>query len=176
MLFSKHIGLIRTIVSLWIVSFTSCTQQAEPVHAGNTEAEAQYDVTEGRSVAEESPKGEQYEEVASFQCDYFGQEPPGNEPVVFAPGIVSVDNADAVGCTFSPDGKEFYFSRRTNGRGNFHADVMFSKREAGGWTDPEVAEFSKEYGAYEPHISPDGKRLYFKAMRPWPASWGKLPR
>jgi hypothetical protein len=32
-----------------------------------------------------------------------------------------------------------------------------------------------EYGAYEPHVSPDGERLFFKAVRPWPESWGRTP-
>lgn len=43
---------------------------------------------------------------------YLGQTPPGLTPEVFAPGIVSTDNRDNSGF-FTPDMKEFYFTRKT---------------------------------------------------------------
>ena len=43
--------------------------------------------------------------------DYFGQPQPSMTPTVFAPGIVSTELGMEFGGTFSPDGKEFYFTR-----------------------------------------------------------------
>ena len=46
---------------------------------------------------------------------HLGQEPPGITPELFAPGIISTkDNIEFAG-TFSPDLKEFFFTRRKNG-------------------------------------------------------------
>jgi Tol biopolymer transport system component len=42
---------------------------------------------------------------------------------------------------------------------------MVSKWQADGWTAPDTADFSKEGGDHEPHISPDGKNLYFGTTR-----------
>ena len=42
---------------------------------------------------------------------YLGQKPPGTDPEVFAPGIVSTDDHIEMGCAWTPDGKEFYFDR-----------------------------------------------------------------
>ena len=41
---------------------------------------------------------------------FLGQKPPGNIPEIFAPGIISTE-AHEFSCCFSPDGKEFYFTR-----------------------------------------------------------------
>jgi hypothetical protein len=43
--------------------------------------------------------------------DYFGQTPPGDEAVIFAPGIISLPNCLEVKIAFSPDGKFLFFSR-----------------------------------------------------------------
>ena len=40
---------------------------------------------------------------------YLGETPPGNEPVVFAPGVVSVANRFDLGISFSPDGHTIAF-------------------------------------------------------------------
>ena len=42
---------------------------------------------------------------------YFGQKPPGLAAEIFAPGIISKALGQVIGCTFSPDGKEIYFSQ-----------------------------------------------------------------
>ena len=41
---------------------------------------------------------------------YLGQKPPGMEPEIFAPGIISTEKSE-INSVFSPDGNEFYFSR-----------------------------------------------------------------
>ena len=90
---------------------------------------------------------------------FLGQKPPGMKPEIFAPGIVSTSDAVEFSCTFSPDGKEFYFTRRKEGEPN---KIMVTRNTAEGWTVPEVAPFSGKYIDHEPHITPDGTRMLFK--------------
>ena len=96
--------------------------------------------------------------------DYFGQEPPGSIPKLFAPGFISTEEHGEVACTFMPDGKEFYFTRMDNAP--ITQRIMVSRFVDGVWTKPEVAPFSKEYVNLEPHITPDGQRLVFVSERP----------
>ena len=69
--------------------------------------------------------------------DYLGQETPGMKPEIFAPGLVSTKDHKEFSCTFSPDGKEFYFSRDDH--------IMVCRLEKGRWTAPEPASFDSEH-------------------------------
>jgi len=93
---------------------------------------------------------------------YFGEEAPGLTPKLFAPGIISTHGHFEFACTFSPNGKEFYFTRRNDDRGN--NVIMACKWEESGWTAPDTAAFARP-GDHEPHVSPDGKKLYFGTTR-----------
>lgn len=97
---------------------------------------------------------------------YLGQKPPGMIPEVFAPGIVSTE-LDEFGCTMSPDGKEFYFTR-TYVEPRRHT-IMVCRLEENGWTVPEIALFSGEHPDAEPNFSPEGCRLFFS--RPGSGIW-----
>jgi len=94
---------------------------------------------------------------------YVNQNPPGEIPEVFAPGIISTD-AYEFGGSFSPDGKEFYFTRRPTYEGSdnriFNTYLANSK-----WTKPQVASFAQDLFEFEPSVSPDGQRLYFYSER-----------
>lgn len=95
--------------------------------------------------------------------DYLGYPKPGSIPEVFAPGFVSTQYAEFAG-TFSPDFKEYYFTRR----GPFPqgiAQIMVTKMEGDSWSEPEVAVFSSDYYEFEPFITPDGEKLYFGSRR-----------
>jgi hypothetical protein len=98
---------------------------------------------------------------------YFGQKPPGIKPEMFAPGIISTDKYFEISCTFTPDGKEFYFTRRGEEFGERNT-LCVSKLINDKWTQPEVASFSGTHFDYEPHISPDGQKLYFGTNRSTP--------
>jgi len=95
---------------------------------------------------------------------YLGQKPPGMKPEIFTPGIVSTSNAVEFSCTFSPDGNEFYFTRRKDGGGP--NTIMITRRTEKGWTAPEIATFSGKHIDFEPHITPDGSRMFFNRRDP----------
>lgn len=102
--------------------------------------------------------------------DYFGQELPGSEPVLFAPGYVSsgIYTRDV---SIAPDGKSVYFSASSRGF-NF---IMFTEQINGVWTEPKIASFcgNGAWYDYEPLVTPDGNRILFLSTRP-PA--GKDPK
>jgi glyoxylase-like metal-dependent hydrolase (beta-lactamase superfamily II) len=98
---------------------------------------------------------------------YFGQTPPGSKPKIFAPGIVSLAASFDFAVTFSPDGREFYYCRRRDGGLN---TIMVSRWEKDGWTAPEEAAFSVGFPSTEPHIAPDGRKLFFGSNRPRPGA------
>ena len=88
-----------------------------------------------------------------IETSYLGQKPPGLTPKVFAPGIVSTEHHEW-GPGFSPNMKEFYFSRRNNKSGKDSHFVL--KSENNRWHQSEV---KPGVGA---SISPDGKTMFFK--------------
>jgi len=95
---------------------------------------------------------------SQFQGNYLGQSPPGNRPQVFASGVVSTA-AHEFSCSFTPDGKEFYFARR-DPKLNRNL-IMVTKQIEGNWTNPEVVPFIENKVSFEPRVTPDGNRLYF---------------
>lgn len=100
-----------------------------------------------------------------LQGPYLGQKPPALRPAVFAPGLVSTEKFFEFSATFSPDGDEFYFTRRADGSRN----AIYETRLTGeGWMRPRAAAFSGVYDDHEPSISPGGRRLYWGSERPLP--------
>jgi glyoxylase-like metal-dependent hydrolase (beta-lactamase superfamily II) len=95
---------------------------------------------------------------------FLGQEPPGNLPEVFAPGIVSSADGFEFSITFSPDGREIYFTRRIEPDGG--NTLMVARWTEDGWTAPEPASFAAGMQANEPHITPDGSMLFFGSRPP----------
>jgi ankyrin repeat protein/Tol biopolymer transport system component len=98
---------------------------------------------------------------------YFGQEPPGRVPEVFAPVLLSRTKPQWAFCAeFAPDHTEFYFSREAP---DLQIDqVMWMRRIGDRWTDPEPAPFNSPHSSNDSRISPDGRRLYFRSRRPLP--------
>ncbi len=95
---------------------------------------------------------------------YFGQEPPGLVPEVFAPGIISLENRYEQYAAFAPDGNEFCFSV-TNAAWSLSM-AFYVKREQGQWTEPKSADFIGSGDVWCPHFSPDGEGFYFVSSRP----------
>lgn len=96
---------------------------------------------------------------------YLDQTPPEENPVIFAPGIVSAQEHFEHSClAFSPDYTEVYWSSDFTEFGFY--DIVYMKKENGRWTAPKLAPFSEKYHAGSPVFSYDGKKLYFSSTRP----------
>jgi len=93
---------------------------------------------------------------------YLDQPPPGDEPVLFAPGIVS-DGLANRDLAITPDGNEIYWS--SNLRDFGISVILVARREGDAWSEPEVAPFSRDpaWRYLEPAIAPDGRRMFFVA-------------
>ncbi|MGA2178271.1 MAG: hypothetical protein ABSH15_01620 [Verrucomicrobiota bacterium] len=94
---------------------------------------------------------------ALFTCaedlswQYLGQIPPGNTPVVFAPGVVSVANKNTHALAISPDGKTIIFSRYPDGTSFI---MTYTNNQ---WSGPVQSFF---YGK-EVSFSPDGNKMFY---------------
>jgi len=101
---------------------------------------------------------------------YLGQKPPGMTPKIFAPGIISTKETQEFAGTFSPDGKEFFFTRRPTYNDFQQQRIWYTKEENGKWTEPALAPFTYSCFEAEPHITPDGMRLFYGSSRPLPGN------
>ncbi len=91
--------------------------------------------------------------IAPATGEYFGQTPPGDTAVLFAPEVISLANRKEFKIAFSPDGKECYFDT--------DAGMYTTQCINNIWTEQKQAPFSVGKNAGEPAFSADGKRLYF---------------
>lgn len=98
---------------------------------------------------------------------YFGQEPPGLTPEVFAAGILPPDGLVMHSApAFSPDGSVVFFSAYDPGVQPRLDRILFLAWDGSQWSEPQVAPFSGTYPDNWPWFSPDGQRLYFTSERP----------
>ncbi|GAB4509793.1 MAG: hypothetical protein Tsb004_11350 [Allomuricauda sp.] len=92
---------------------------------------------------------------------------PKDTPLIFGEGIISTDDYEFA-ITFSPEMDELYFTRRQPEKDN---EVYTMKLFDGKWSNPEPAFFTASEGwDFEPHISPNGDKLYFGSTRALPDS------
>ena len=70
---------------------------------------------------------------------YVGQVPPGDEPVLFAPGIIS-DGFNNRDLAMMPDGSEIYYA--VNMRSFDLSTILVVHQHEDGWSQPEVAPFA----------------------------------
>lgn len=104
-----------------------------------------------------------------LEGDYLGQNPPGDEPELFAPGIVSSIWGLHSTAVFSPDGNEVYWAPMMTFPGEIYSrgGLLMMTRVDGRWTAPAWAPFSGPSGNDDvPFFSADGNRLYFISRRP----------
>src|SRR5262245_9019916 len=90
---------------------------------------------------------------------YFGQSPPSTLPEKFAPGVVSTDAIELNG-VFTPDGREFFFTRLVDGVDTMHHAAFVG----GAWIEPQpllVFPGRAKAVAVDMSVSPDGRALYF---------------
>jgi len=93
---------------------------------------------------------------------YLGQKPPGIKPEHFGAGIID-NNERVFAITFSPDGKECFYTKSLNTN-----TIMTTKEINGTWKEPTMAGFSGKVFDFEPHITPDGKKMIFGSRRSLP--------
>jgi len=94
--------------------------------------------------------------------EYLGQQPPGSEVELFAPGYISTSMSEA-NSVFSPDGSEFFFAVWP---GPGHDVTVFSTHvEDGRWTIPEVPDFLRGVSAIDVAMTADGQRFFFCSNR-----------
>jgi hypothetical protein len=108
--------------------------------------------------------------VLQLSGPYLGQEPPGMEPEMFAPGIVSDPDFSEYSGSFSPDGSEYYFYRFSQ---TSESVLLFSKIVDGKWSVPEQLPVTAGYAAFEPYVTLDNQKLYFAWG--YPVSPGQPP-
>lgn len=93
---------------------------------------------------------------------YFGQRPPGINPEIFAPLLISKPNRHEFGSVFSKKADEFYFAVDDNGK----AEIWFSRLADGVWSEPVITISNELYSFNDPMLSLDEERLYFISNQP----------
>ena len=113
----------------------------------------------------------QSDKAPKFKGKYLGQKPPALKAKKFNEGVLIGDRR-SFNVSFSPDGKELFFShyKGTPERPHPEYEVQCFKQVDGVWYGPEVAFFSGKYSDVDVTFSPDGKRLFFTSDRPHPES------
>lgn len=97
---------------------------------------------------------------ANPEGPYFGQEPPGMVPEIFAPGFISLPGRFERAPNFSPDGKEFYFGVILPDWSD--QDIYYTLcDEEGHWADPNEIFFSTSLLAADICLTSDGNTLCF---------------
>jgi hypothetical protein len=99
-----------------------------------------------------SSKSYGHDKSPVLEGPYVGQKPPNSTPKAFAPSGLSIERRDHSGF-FTPDMKEFYFTRRNNKDGKW--SLMTFKLENNRWSESFV-----EPRVGRPIVTPDGKVMH----------------
>ncbi|MBU0475696.1 MAG: hypothetical protein KKF62_16220 [Bacteroidetes bacterium] len=99
-------------------------------------------------------------EFPVLKGSYLGQNPTGNEPELFAPGIISREGYfEHSAAVFSPDGNEVYWSGEPDETRHF--EIYFMKIVNEQWTEPKIAFSCESNNFNNPVFSSDGNKLFF---------------
>ena len=104
------------------------------------------------SILTMSNKSYGHDKSPVLEGPYVGQKPPGSTPKAFAPSGLSTERRDHSGF-FTPDMKEFYFTRRNNIDKKWSLVVF--KSENNQWRESVVGP-----RVGRPIITPDGKTMH----------------
>jgi len=115
-----------------------------------------------------SNKSYGYDKPPALEGPYVGQKPPGATPKPFSPSGHSSKHRDHSGF-FSPNMKEFYFTRRNHNDGKW--SLILFKREGNQWHESIVGP-----RVGRPILTPDGKAMhlgkYYKTRTE--AGWSEM--
>ncbi|MCK5148646.1 hypothetical protein KAR48_17965 [bacterium] len=96
---------------------------------------------------------------AELSGPYLGQEPPGEIPELFAPGLITTGLSEKK-IFFSADGNECYWEIFI--RQPFRKGYLFQSECINGkWTEPMEVKLNTELNTGYYSLSPDGHRLFF---------------
>ncbi len=96
----------------------------------------------------------------------------GSTPVIVGPGVVSTPAEEFKG-TVSPDNRTLVYVFTDH---LFHGRALVqARRDAHGWSAPEVASFSGIWYDGDPSFAPDGRSLFFISNRPLPGEPANVP-
>jgi Tol biopolymer transport system component len=104
----------------------------------------------------------------NFEMIFPGKETPGDTPIVFAPGIVSLPKTREGSITFSPNGRELYFTK-ADSTAIYLMQMVF---DGTNWSAPDRWEKSGGYRSAEAFITEKGDELYFVSNRHAPNAKG----
>lgn len=99
--------------------------------------------------------------VVAQGIQYLKQTPPGLQPEVFAPGIISKENESEFGSVFNKDATEFYYGVDIDGK----SEIRFTRLVDQTWTAPQTLLSHEKFSCNDPFLSPDESRLYFISNR-----------
>lgn len=102
---------------------------------------------------------------------YFGQAPPGDTPILFAPGIVST-GANDMSIAFSIDPMEIFVSRSSP---DWTTSIVMLQRTEVGWAPPRMAPFIKGFGDVYPFYSGTEGAVFFNSTRSLPEGRAGIP-
>lgn len=99
---------------------------------------------------------------------FSSQKKPDTIPEIFALGKVSSNNQEHSSLSFSPDGKELWWSLWSipHDLDKKPQIIKYIRFENGKWSEPRTAPFSGKYRDGSPVFSPNGERIYFYSRRP----------
>jgi Tol biopolymer transport system component len=111
------------------------------------------------------------EDARVLEGPYLGQKPPGLTAAEFNGGVLFGDRR-SFNVSFSPDGKELFFShyKATPECPHPEYEIALFDRLDDVWQGPSIASFSGVHSDVDVTFSPDGSRLFFASDRPHPTT------
>ncbi len=107
----------------------------------------------------------QADEFSALSGPYLGQQPPGDLPEAFAPGLIATADDFTGGITFSADADVLVYKLYVPGAADIE-QIWFSAKAAGHWSEPARAPFDGEFDDWDFQFSRTGRRLFFTSRRP----------
>ncbi len=149
-------GVAAGVAALTLFGVLQACADPEPADEGARAAENGAPAPDPDQLAVSAPTG---------KGPFLGQPLPGDDPVPFAPGVVSTGYAER-DIAMTPDGSEIYWG--VVGSNYQWTVIMRSRRVGDRWTAPEVAPCCRDsrYTNLEPHVSPDGQHFLWLSDRP----------
>ena len=101
----------------------------------------------------------------------FGATPPGKTAEPFAPEFfATLGEGHRFGLAITDDGRERYYAVGFVQDDQFREEIRYTRYENGTWTPPKPLLDENSFKYVDPHLSPDGKRMYFIYTKPAPGT------